>query len=85
MVRMPSSVRTCTPTTSPAIDDQCLGTGVRHHASGARCHGGAKALHEEAAGGIDALGFVPTRHRDGDFVKGIAVLAAAEEQTSVIG
>ena len=67
------------------MDDKCLGPGVRHHASGARCHGGAKTLHEEAAGGIDALWLVPTRHRDRNFVKGIAVLTAAEEQSRVIG
>jgi hypothetical protein len=67
------------------VDDQCLSPGVGHHASGTRSHGGAKALHEEAAGGIDAQRLVPARHRDGNFVEGIAVLTAAEEQTRIIG
>ena len=67
------------------VDDQRFSPGVGHHASGARCDGGAKALHEEPTGGVDPPGFVPARHRDGNFVERIAVLTAAEEQPRVIG
>jgi hypothetical protein len=58
----------------PAVDDQRLGAGVGHDAGAAGRHGRTEALHEEAAGGVDALRLVPARHRGRKFVEGIAVL-----------
>ena len=69
----------------PSVDDERLGPGIRHHASGAARHGGTESFHEEASGGIDVLGLVPAWHRDRKLVKGIGVLAATEEQPGVIG
>ena len=68
----------------PAVDDQRLGTGIGHHAGTTGRDGRTETFHEEAAGRVDTLRLVSSRHRDRQFIKGIGVLTAAEEQPGVI-
>ena len=69
----------------PVGGDQRLGAGFGHHAGTAGRHGRTEAFHEEAAGGVDPLRLVAARHRRGELVEGVGVLAAAEEESGVVG